>query len=171
MGDNFGVTVISKGREHLEAAVRLAFANCPGGKATHYRNGIPERQCTDCYGRGEESRLPPNFKRGDPMVVIQCRNCTTGRLSAESAMILYWHEPEKWTEWPDACSLPFPLSAEATIPFLWNYLQTADYPPEPDHDGDNGKGFLLTTGNGWGHVEGSHYSIFMVKPEWQMYGK
>lgn len=42
-GDNFKVDVCSDGRDHFAIAIRLAFANAPGGKATHYVSPLPER--------------------------------------------------------------------------------------------------------------------------------
>ena len=84
-------------------------------------------------------------------------------------MVLLWGEDH--VRGVKAEKLPFPLSLEAAIEFLWSWLETAEYGNEPDHDGDNKKGFLVTTGNYWGHVEESHYAFIGVYPEWQMYGK
>lgn len=84
-------------------------------------------------------------------------------------MILLWNEDQS-IEFKST-PLPFPLDVDAAISFLSNWLETATYPTEPDHDGDNGKGFTVSTGNFWGHVEGMHYAFLMVTPTWQMYGK
>ncbi len=166
MSDNFSVRVVSEGREHFEAAVRLAFKAAAGGKAIHYVNGLPERNCLSCYGRGIKT-----YWEGTPRVEVSvtCPKCKAGKLPAKACMILYWHEQVDTVV--KSLPLPFPLTAEAAIPFLWDYIQTCEYPPEPDHDGDNGKGFIVHTGDFWGHIEGSFYSVLMVEPDWQMYGK
>jgi len=70
-----------------------------------------------------------------------------------------------------ATALPFPLTVDAAVNFLWDWLDSADFGQEPDQDGSNEKGFVVTTGDCWGHVEGCYYSILGVYPDWQMYGK
>lgn len=173
-GDNFAVRVASEGREHFEPAVKMAFSgNAPGGKATHYLNGIKSHQCRECFGKGSRSvhvagqdKVQWRDRKSSDIVCDECGG--KGIISARSGMILYWSKPEDHT---GAIVLPFPLTAEAAVTFLWDWLQTAEYRQEPDQDGDNGKGFIVTTGDFWGHCDGSHYSIVMVTPDWQMYGK
>lgn len=66
--------------------------------------------------------------------------------------------------------LPFPLDLNTSISFAWHWLTTsADYGNEPDHDGDNGKGWRVYNEN-WGRV-GSFYGFVAIKPAWAMYGK
>lgn len=84
-------------------------------------------------------------------------------------MVFLWHEAQ--VRGVKASPLPYPLTAEAAIDFLWAWLQTAEYGQEPDHDGSNGQGFLVTTGDFWGRVEGCDYAFVGVYPRWQMYGK
>ena len=68
--------------------------------------------------------------------------------------------------------LPFKMDAEDLGPFIDKWLLSVDYPSEPDQDGHNEKGWLLTNGNMWGHVDGYDYhSLFSIQPDWQMYGK
>jgi fermentation-respiration switch protein FrsA (DUF1100 family) len=84
-------------------------------------------------------------------------------------MVLLWHEDA--IGGVSASPLPFPLTADAAVDFLWRFLETAEFDAQPDHDGDNGKGFVVSTGDFWGHVGGSHYAFLGVYPDWQMYGK
>lgn len=103
---------------------------------------------------------------------MRCDTCRgTGKTSAKEAMILLWNGNDSRAKEFGAQQLPFPLKINAAITFLWDYLQQSEYPNQPDHDGSNGRGFLITTGDYWGHIEGLSYSIVMVAPEWQMYGK
>lgn len=165
-GDNFKVTVHSERRSHFEAAVRLAWASAPGGKATHFVSPLLEARCLEC---SNGKRFAWKGK-GKAQVEYTCPECGgSGKRNAQSAMILLWHEDQ--VRGVSASLLPFPLTCDAAIEFLWSWLQTADFGEQPDHDGSNGKGFIVTTGNFWGHVEGSHYAFIGVYPDWQMYGK
>jgi hypothetical protein len=51
---------------------------------------------------------------------------------------------------------------------LW--LRQAKLTKEPDHDGDNQRGWRLYTGS-WGHIDSDHHTYFAVEPAWMMYGK
>ena len=70
--------------------------------------------------------------------------------------------------------VPFPSeqSMEDCAIIANNWLdKKAVYPPEPNHDGDNEKGWLLYCDD-WGHIADYGYHAFMaVKPIWCMYGK
>lgn len=66
--------------------------------------------------------------------------------------------------------LPFKLDAAGAADFAKRWLSEQDYGGEPDHDGDNGRGWCLYT-EGWGMVGSWHQSIVAVKPAWAMYGK
>lgn len=71
----------------------------------------------------------------------------------------------------DAVKLPVPLNVEDIADFVGLWLKnSADYGKQPDHDGDNGKGFRVFTQD-WGHVAGYHYAVVGVQPAWAMYGK
>jgi len=164
-GDNFHIDVRSEGREHFAAAVRLAWANAPGGKATHYVSPLPESNCLECVGCGQRA-----VRKNKERVERPCPECGgSGKLPAQAAMVLLWNEDS--VRGAKATKLPFPLTCEAAIEFLWSYLTTAEFGNEPDHDGSNRRGFVVTTGNFWGHVEGSHYAFIGAYPDWQMCGK
>lgn len=79
-------------------------------------------------------------------------------------LILLWHKDQ------DSIKLPSPLNVRGACELIQNWLNEQDYGHEPDHDGDNGKGFRLFCDH-WGHVEGEHYAIIGVTPAWAMYGK
>lgn len=72
---------------------------------------------------------------------------------------------------PDMVPFPTPLNAERCADVAFDWLSAQTYPRQPDHDGDNDKGWLLSTG-AWGQVDGHGYHSFMsVKPCWIMFGK
>ena len=165
-GDNFKVEVHSEGRDHFASAVRMAWANAPGGKASHYVSPLPEAKCLEC----SSGKLTAWKDKESIEYEYPCPECNgSGKRLSCAAMVLLWHEDT--VRGVKASQLPFPLTCDAAIDFLWSWLQTADFGEQPDHDGSNGHGFVVTTGDFWGHVEGSHYGFIGVYPDWQMYGK
>lgn len=87
-------------------------------------------------------------------------------ITEDDGLILLWCADARIK----STDLPYPMKIEAAIQFVWNWLEQADYGRQPDHDGDNGKGWTVHR-DGWGHVAGSFYSICGIKPTWAMYGK
>lgn len=90
---------------------------------------------------------------------------TTGYRLHENCMVLYW------TESKNSLKLPYPMDTEQTINMVWGWLEYTkpDY-PQPDHDGDNGKGFKIFN-EAWGHVFGEWQAYIAIQPVWAMYGK
>ena len=89
---------------------------------------------------------------------------TVRKIEGVETLILLWHEEQ------DAKPLPFKLSLEAAKSFGWNWLEQSAYGGQPDHDGDNGRGFRVFNED-WGHVSGMHYAFAGIQPCWMMYGK
>lgn len=98
------------------------------------------------------------------MSLFPQRNVTGYRADAEKGLILYSADS------PRATALPFPMTLEQAADFAHGWLEHADYGREPDHDGDNGKGWRLYTED-WGHVGGEWQAFAAVQPAWAMYGK
>lgn len=72
-----------------------------------------------------------------------------------------------------AIKLPFPMRWKEAADMAWGWLinqPEEKYDQYLDHDGSNGKGFLVYN-ESWGHVAGSHYGILGLKPIWAWYGK
>ncbi len=80
-------------------------------------------------------------------------------------LVLYWSNQSS-----KAVPLPFPMTLEQAADFAAGWLEHADYGSEPDHDGDNGKGWRLYC-EAWGHVDHDAYAFAAVEPVWAMYGK
>jgi hypothetical protein len=70
----------------------------------------------------------------------------------------------------DQVALPFTLDAAGAADFASRWLAEVDYGNEPDHDGDNGKGWTVYN-EAWGHVDGHYSAIIAIAPTWAMYGK
>lgn len=87
---------------------------------------------------------------------------------SDNEITFYWHEDSSLR---GLRLLPIPLTAVGVIHTIREWMKQAKFPQEPDHDGSNGKGWELTSGDFWGHVDGSHYSIFKLSTTWMMYGK
>lgn len=63
------------------------------------------------------------------------------------------------------------MDLDETINFVWGWLEkTSPLTSEPDHDGDNGKGFFIFN-ESWGHVFGEWQAFIAIEPIWAMYGK
>jgi len=79
--------------------------------------------------------------------------------------------------WEDKEATPFPIPLSdqmcADIIKQWlTELAEIDYGREPNHDGDNRRGFYLTTGKFWDHIDDmGHAACLEVRPCWMMYGK
>lgn len=70
----------------------------------------------------------------------------------------------------DHVALPFHLDAKSAADFARRWLAEAEYGKQPDHDGDNKKGWRLYN-EAWGHVDSDHGAIIAVAPSWAAYGK
>jgi len=88
------------------------------------------------------------------------------KIDKNHGFIFYWAEDEA----DKAIALPYEMDAKQAAAFAWGWLQKQEYPPEPDHDGDNEKGFRVYNEE-WGHVGHSHYAFVAIQPEWAMQGK
>lgn len=90
-------------------------------------------------------------------------------IDPDRGLIFFWggfnnHPPD------GLIRLPFKLDAIGAADFAERWLAEQDYGEQPDHDGDNGRGWRLYNDE-WGRVGGLTYSFIAVKPEWAMYGK
>lgn len=85
-------------------------------------------------------------------------------IDEKHGLVLFWTD-SKWAE-----KLPYPMDHDALVSFATNWLKNADYGRQPDHDGDNGKGWRIYTGD-WGHVNSDWATICAIQPVWAMYGK
>ncbi len=82
----------------------------------------------------------------------------------DNVLIFYWVDSPKMTKFP----FKMDYSQAAAWAHEW-LMQSADYGEQPDHDGDNGKGWRIFT-KSWGHVDG-YESFIAIEPTWAEYGK
>lgn len=110
----------------------------------------------DISGEGDEL-LRKSFSAleysEDKISVLGYRFSTTGNL------VFCWAA--------DSPAIPFPLrlNVHQAADLAISWLRQSDYPPQPIHDGDNHKGWNLTTNCDIA------WSVVMVSPKWIMYGK
>lgn len=141
--DNFRIDITAEGEASLRGAMELAFAhNAPGGKVESYRVAVLTG--TSWNGIAEE-------------------------LDGRTALILRWTK-EKTRKEDGPVDLPFRLDAAGAADFASRWLAEQDFGREPDHDGDNGKGWRMWTGP-WGHVGDDRYAVCAILAEWATYGK
>lgn len=145
--DNRAIDITSEGEAALALALRLAWPNAAGGKVSHVK-AVNLIEKVTYYGAPTD------------------RHITESREAQEGTktLILLWHEER------GSLPLAYPLDIEEAIPFVIGWLKRADRGPQPDHDGDNGKGWRVFT-DSWGHVAGHQYTIAAVQPIWAVYGK
>lgn len=79
-------------------------------------------------------------------------------------MILCWYATN------GMLPFPVPLTHGLILPIIEAWLEAVDYGDEPDHDGDNGKGWRVYNED-WGHVGSDPYAFLAIEPAWAMYGK
>lgn len=81
-------------------------------------------------------------------------------------LVLAWTgaDGQGWTPFP------VPMNAETVVPIVTQWLDSQDYGPQPDHDGDNAKGWHVYN-EAWGHVGGDYHAFVAIEPAWAMYGK
>lgn len=102
---------------------------------------------------------------------FRCADAVTGYRVEETALkagrprlILYWSKSARSTQ------VLYPMKFAQTAEYVLGWLAQADYGPQPDHDGDNGKGWRLYN-EAWGHVDGEWQAFAAIEPVWAMYGK
>jgi len=77
----------------------------------------------------------------------------------------------KYDSAPGMTMFPTPLSAERCAEIAFEWVSSQPYPNQPDHDGDNKKGWMIFN-NEWGQVDGHGYHSFIaICPTWIMFGK
>ncbi len=111
------------------------------------------------------------FAKALSLCIGDHRSAVAYATTEKFGLVLFWSKPESRREGWEVKDLPYEMEGETLFNFAWGWLQKADFPEEPDHDGSNGKGFEISTGDFWGHVGDFWESICFIKPDWQMYGK
>ncbi len=117
-GDHFSIKVTSNVREHLEAALDMAFAECPA--ATHFKM--------------------------DPVLLYPfAAHAAQRELKSAPALWLWKPYPAHETGW---VRLPFPLDATKAARFAWDWLSTAERGTYSGVDGSvSGDAFTVIAGH------------------------
>lgn len=147
--DNFHIDVTCEGARTLRLVMDLAFTQ--HSRVTHYAIRAAEE--------GEFYDLPDGMEVKFPLSLQIRKRAKPPRL------VFMWTDGGR-----DAVKLPFSLDAEGATDFACRWLAEQDYGREPDHDGDNGKGWRAYC-EGWGHVDGEYQGFLAITPEYAMYGK
>ena len=149
--DNFLINIVYEGEGTLATALQLASRSY---KAIGYaiRDASPGERWD-----GEKYMKDPR----------QAHMMGWYREPKPRRLVFFWSEYEKV---PDMIALPFKLDAAGMADFATRWLAEQDFGKQPDHDGDNGRGWRVYC-EGWGHVDSHHSAFVAVAPSWAMYGK
>lgn len=152
--DNQQIDIVSEGRDGIRHALSIIWNSAaPGGKATHYKV-LKLREETKYYCRDDNGKHRTQH----------CTKLVKDEERGADTLILLWHDED------GSIPLPFPLSLDQAAGFVADWIGSASYGSEPDHDGSNGRGWRLFT-EAWGHVARHHCAIVGAQPAWAMYGK
>lgn len=172
--DNRFFDIVGEGDEMLRLAITLAAGSDKifetSTRATHYRIVKLSHHRAIRVQASTEKRsnvIVPFTHNGVDIQVPIWTWIDEGTVVDEKGretLILLWHQEQ------NAQPLPFALDGPGMFEFVRSFLKTADYGRQPDHDGDNGKGWRVFV-EGWGHVADSQSVVFAVQPAWAMYGK
>jgi hypothetical protein len=164
--DNQQIDVTSEGEAGILRALEIIWpAAAIGGDADFYRI-VKLKPETRYYATKREGRTESLIANCYGLPEYHVHHCG-GLKEADDGvptLILLWSEER------GATKFPFPLSIKQSAQFIIDWLGSLDYGWQPDHDGDNGKGWRLFT-ESWGHVAGHSYAIIAAQPAWAMYGK
>jgi hypothetical protein len=95
------------------------------------------------------------------------KNVTHYLIDDKRGLGLFWHYQDKHDT---LLKLPYPMKIPAIVQFATNWISQVEYPQQPDHDGDNGRGWRIYN-ESWGHVWDYHEGVIAIAPVWAMYGK
>lgn len=148
--DNFYFNMTSEGQKSLETILGLAFGQ--------YRHAVGYAIRPPVTGIRYE--LPEGMDKRDQYKLGWEKEGKPQRL------IFYWIANDR----PDFVAFPFKLDAIGAADFAIRWLAELDYGKQPDHDGDNHRGWRAYC-EGWGHVDSEYRAFAAIAPAWAMYGK
>lgn len=125
--------------------------------------GVPLEKCLDIAFGGSASKRATHWLVQGPDEGKQYPHTKHG-----TRLLLAWVDPKGTGG--DWIPFPAPLTAEQAVETVKSWLNTADYGNQPDHDGDNGRGWRIYN-ESWGHVDGMWQAFVAIEPAWLMYGK
>ena len=168
--DNFHFTMTHEGDASLAAALALVWnarglTSVPPRPRPDYKKPGATHYAIRPAFEGEREEKPENadkwFRPG----------WKYGREPKPLRLVFYDNRyASSEPEGRDQIALPFTLDAAGAADFAARWLAEADYGKQPDHDGDNGRGWRAYV-EGWGHVDGHHRAIVAISPSWAIYGK
>ena len=150
IGDNYAVRVIARGRDHFEMALSLAF-------------------------NGEECRFYAVYPKAFGLVFfnwVTDSDKESGPILHELTEDFHYKDTSTPLEWTKPAN---PLCVGECLDLAWDWLVNQPEENYPLQEWGNDilyeKGFIITTGDVWGHVGQSHGTICSVRPEWMWLGK
>jgi len=175
--DNFNLKFTGESRVDFNAVIGMAVRHAPGSKVEAYSLvNTPDGPTLVFLWLKQEGKNDYTWTIREKKYLsgafegIQGQKFEDMKLPIPKGTVVQVSVEESQSSMAPILSTPF-RTAEAASDFAWHWLQeVAEYGPEPDHEGDNHKGFYLFTGF-WGHVLGNSNGIIGIRPCWAMYGK
>lgn len=103
----------------------------------------------------------------DVAFCVTSNSYAVGWKVTDKGFVLFWHDESDGNN-----PHPFPtrMAACDLTDTVWAWLNEAEYPETPKHDGSNTKGFRVYTET-WGRIGDDRYSFLAIQPCWIEHGK
>lgn len=165
--DNLGFDMVCEGDQMLARAIGIVFSakgkdRDPPAPRKDWKKGGATHYAIRPAVEGERNKAPEGFKYPHLM--------TWAKEPKPQRIVFYDNRHRDKPESEDQIALPFTLDAVGIADFAARWLAEVDYGKQPDHDGDNGRGWRVYV-EGWGHIDSHWGAIVAVAPRWAMYGK
>ncbi len=144
MSSNFSLDIISDSKSSFTKAMEILFEEAPGKTAEGYKVLV--------------AKVPNKMNEKRPPYEV-------------NKLAFYWTVSDR----KDIVAFPFKMKVAQAVDFAWSWLQETPCAfPEPDHDGDNKKGFRIRIDDEHGQYaphDSDFIRICLITPEWSEYGK
>lgn len=120
---------------------------------------VVKSYCMDNFCLDVTARFPEVLHLAMSIVARQ-HDRVVGYQLSDGKLVAYWAEGTD-----GMMKLPFAMTIIGFANFALDWLESADYGKEPDHDGDNSKGWRVQSGAGEWRI------LCTIEPVWAMHGK
>ena len=167
LGDNYHVDVWASGRDAFEVAMSLCF----NGREAHYWADTVRWGRLYFWYVSEQEGMRTDHQHFTP---FRHESCYTYHSTVDGEQVYsYDNSEDHWTETYQIRKFDEPRGVGVLLDPTWEWLRTATYPQEMDHDGSNKKGYRIRNADCvWEGHFGSHHGVLCaITPDWMWIGK